>query len=75
MGKIVFWIALIALIWGGARFITLLQRKNEAAARERANVRRELVISCAHCGVYVPSSEAVKRGDRIYCSEEHARAG
>ncbi len=75
MGKLVFWIALIAIIWGVARFITLMQRKNEAAARSRPEPQRELIIRCAHCGVYVPSSEAVHGGNRIYCSEEHRRLG
>lgn len=75
MGKLVFWIALFAIIWGVARFISLAQRKNEAAARSRPEAQRELIIRCAHCGVYVPSSEAVRDGNRIYCSEEHRRLG
>ena len=29
---------------------------------------------CAHCGVYVPLSEACQADGKIYCCEEHARA-
>jgi uncharacterized protein len=29
--------------------------------------------SCAHCGLYFPSSEAVHEGGRDYCSQAHAR--
>jgi uncharacterized protein len=33
----------------------------------------ERMSSCAHCGVYFPSSEAVREGGRDYCSQAHAR--
>jgi uncharacterized protein len=33
----------------------------------------ERMSSCAHCGVYFPSSEAVHEGGRDYCSQAHAR--
>lgn len=76
MGKLVFWIALGVLVWGVARFITLMQRKNEAAAltREREGQGRELILSCAHCGVYVPASEAVRGNGNTFCSAEHRTA-
>jgi uncharacterized protein len=33
------------------------------------------LVSCAHCGVHLPRSEARTAGERLYCSEEHARLG
>jgi len=33
------------------------------------------LVSCAHCGVQLPRSEARTAGERLYCSEEHARLG
>jgi uncharacterized protein len=33
----------------------------------------ERMSSCAHCGLYFPSSEAVHEGGRDYCSQAHAR--
>jgi uncharacterized protein len=33
------------------------------------------LVRCAHCGVHVPGSEARLQGDRVYCSDEHARLG
>jgi uncharacterized protein len=33
------------------------------------------LVSCAHCGVNLPKSEARSAGGRHYCSEEHWRAG
>jgi uncharacterized protein len=33
----------------------------------------ERMSSCAQCGLYFPSSEAVHEGGRDYCSQAHAR--
>jgi uncharacterized protein len=43
-------------------------------APEQAGGAGELV-SCAHCGVNLPKSEARSAGGRHYCSEEHWRGG
>jgi uncharacterized protein len=32
----------------------------------------ESMLCCDHCHVYFPSSEAVFRGERVYCSTSHA---
>jgi uncharacterized protein len=36
---------------------------------------REDMVRCAHCGVHLPGSDAVRSGERLYCSAEHAAAG
>ena len=46
----------------------------QAQARARAVADAETMLSCAHCGVYFPASEAVRRDGRDYCSEAHAHA-
>jgi uncharacterized protein len=33
----------------------------------------EDMVRCAHCGLHVPANEAIRSGDRAYCSEEHRR--
>jgi uncharacterized protein len=33
------------------------------------------MVRCSHCGVYVPRSEAVQKGDRYFCSREHRDMG
>ncbi|WP_423681427.1 MULTISPECIES: PP0621 family protein [unclassified Undibacterium] len=32
----------------------------------------ETMVCCAHCQIYLPASEAVIRGQQIYCSSAHA---
>jgi len=73
MGKLIFWVGIIALVWGGARFLSILQRKQEAARLSRVaeEGRQEAVVSCATCGVYIPASEAVKVGKNSYCCPDH----
>ena len=36
--------------------------------------RVSAMLKCKQCGVYVPQSEATRRGDNFYCSSEHAEA-
>lgn len=73
MGKLIFWVGIIALFWGGARFLSILQRKQEAARLSRAaeERRQEAVVSCATCGIYIPASEAVMVGKKSYCCPDH----
>jgi uncharacterized protein len=33
------------------------------------------LVKCAHCGTHLPLAEARAVGDRVYCSDEHARLG
>ena len=47
-------------------------RSPQAQARARAVAEAETMLSCAHCGVFFPASEAVQRGGRDYCSPAHA---
>jgi uncharacterized protein len=34
----------------------------------------DVMLRCAHCGVYIPQSEAYQRMGSTYCSREHAEA-
>lgn len=43
--------------------------------RASANRPEENMVQCAHCGVYLPASEAVTQQGRHWCSSEHARLG
>ncbi len=31
------------------------------------------MVKCQHCGLHIPESEAIKQGDKIFCSLEHAK--
>jgi uncharacterized protein len=72
MGRLLILIVLVlAAVW--------LVKRALAGARppevaQKPPVEGELV-SCARCGVHLPRAEARMQGERLYCSEEHARLG
>lgn len=36
----------------------------------------QAIVACAHCGVHLPSADALRDGEgRVYCSEAHRQAG
>lgn len=42
-------------------------------AWSRVEDQSETMLSCAHCGIYFPASEAVRADGRDYCGTAHAR--
>lgn len=38
---------------------------------QRPRVKSGDTVKCARCGVYVPREDAVRDGERYYCSEQH----
>ncbi|MDQ1829701.1 PP0621 family protein [Massilia scottii] len=76
MIRILFWIALVALVIAAIRskLRGMAPPPGQGAAPRQAPAREaETMIACAHCHVYFPESEAVKADGREYCSPDHAR--
>lgn len=50
--------------------------RNAAARQAEAPsaVGHEELPACAHCGMYLPSSEALVGPDGVFCSEAHRQA-
>lgn len=38
---------------------------------QRRSDKVERMVQCAHCGTYVPGEDAIRDGERFYCSEQH----
>ena len=74
MGRlIVIVLVVFALLWLLRRALAS-PRKDDAPPQAPGEAKGDLV-SCAHCGVNLPRTEARSAGGRHYCSEEHWRAG
>jgi uncharacterized protein len=58
----------IVIIW---RLVHGFRRRR--AARKAPGAVTGQMVSCGHCGLYLPQSEAVSAGDRFYCCDEHRR--
>jgi uncharacterized protein len=73
MSKFVVLLLVVALLY------VLLRTKAGRRARGQNRPRRETIpeafVTCAHCGVNVPGSEAVTFEGRNYCCEEHRQLG
>ncbi len=72
--KLVVWLIFIVLVILAIRkkakpLVTSMS--NEASAVPQEPVA-ENMVSCAHCHIYLPASEAVHRGVDVYCSVAHA---
>ena len=44
-----------------------------AARRQSALDNAEVMLCCAHCGMYFPASESVRAGGHDFCSPAHAK--
>lgn len=82
MGKLLFWIAVILVVLFAVRLIN--HQKSKAAradgqppkAPQRPGLdKAEEMVRCAHCGVYLPRSEALMKEGQLWCSQEHASLG
>jgi uncharacterized protein len=78
MSRILFWIALIALVIMAVRskLRAALKRGETPPQTHRPAAPTheiESMTRCAHCGVYFPASEAVHADGLDYCSPGHVR--
>ena len=72
MGRLFILIMLaLAAVWLVKRALG----KPPGEAPRAADAGQGDLVSCAQCGVHLPRAEARLAGDRIYCSDEHARLG
>ena len=71
MGRLILIVVVVAaLLW--------LLRRALAGPRKppaQADAAQGELVSCAHCSVNLPKSEARSADGRFYCSEEHSRLG
>jgi uncharacterized protein len=63
-------VVVVGLLWW------LLARPRKASVRSSKPAAPVVTfVACAHCGVHLPSSDALLDGARAYCSEAHRLAG
>ena len=72
MGRIVFFVLLAVaayLVW------KWLQRAGRGPDSSQPPTAAKAMVSCAHCGLHLPQTDALVVGDRYFCSDEHRRLG
>ncbi|HYF59124.1 MAG TPA: PP0621 family protein [Burkholderiaceae bacterium] len=88
MGKVLTWVAVLAVLWLAWRLWTISQRRVERSRAEGAGRADEpgegdrprvgapeVMMRCAACGLYLPGSEARFGGGHAYCSDAHRELG
>jgi uncharacterized protein len=82
MGKTLFWIAVFFAVLLGSRFLTHKAAKkrfrDEQASKSPPShplPGSEEMVQCAHCGIFLPRSEALLTQDETWCSQAHAQLG
>ena len=50
------------------------ENKNNDSLKTDQN-SKEMIVKCQLCGLHIPEKEAIKQGDNIFCSLEHAKKG
>jgi uncharacterized protein len=58
------------LIWW---LLRPLLRGESKPMKQNKSQSVENMVRCAHCGLNLPVQEAIREGERYYCSEEHRR--
>ena len=77
MARLILLLAAVALVWWWLRSRRSPVRTDSAAPKPPANSHAaHEMVSCAHCGVHLPQSDAVSdAAGAFYCSDEHRRLG
>ena len=68
MGKYLLLIFVVVAAWWLAKSF----RRGDRAA-DPPEAAPEQMVNCAHCGLYLPQGEAIREGNRFFCSAEHRR--
>ena len=68
MSKFLLLILIVVVVWRLAKGF----RNKDADGRGSAPAP-ERMVSCEHCGLYLPQGEAVGEGGRYFCCAEHRR--
>lgn len=76
MGRFLLLVVLIVVaIWVIRRALVRLKHGQPDGTPPGAPATQGDLVKCAHCGTHLPLAEARAVGDRLYCSDEHARLG
>lgn len=75
MGRILFFVLLAIAVYVLWKSLRRQSSAGDSAVRRTDASPAQAMVSCAHCGLHVPRSDALPAGDRFYCCEEHRQRG
>ncbi|HLS16676.1 MAG TPA: PP0621 family protein [Paenalcaligenes sp.] len=77
LGKLFFWIGVVVVLMVILRIISYSKHRQQVQQARNLSLSRgkEPMVRCAHCGIYLPRSEALMSNQHTWCSLEHAKLG
>lgn len=77
LAKLLLWVVVIIAALLVTRMLThkKAQPVRPRAPKAAAPKGAEQMVRCAHCGIYLPRSEALMSNDHTWCSLDHAKLG
>ena len=70
MGRIFLVLVLLAV---SLTVVKLIKNKlDEPRPKLKKDSTNNKMVKCLHCGLHIPEEEAIKKGDKAFCSLEHA---
>ena len=76
MARVLIWLLIAGLVWWMWRSRTGPRRAAPAPPKPAAPTQALSMVSCLHCGVHVPSQEAVSDAQgQVYCCTAHRQLG
>ena len=80
MGKVVFWIVVVFAVlfllrlYNAAQLSKKTKAKADADAKAASAPPGEQMVRCAHCGIFLPRSEALLIGGNVRCRDPACRS-
>ncbi|HLS42138.1 MAG TPA: PP0621 family protein [Paenalcaligenes sp.] len=81
MAKLFIWIVVIVAVLMVMRVLSFTKAKRDNLPKNNPQNNRfqknapEPMVRCAHCGIYLPRSQALMSNHHTWCSLEHAKRG
>ena len=73
MGRIFLVLVLLAVSLYIVKYIRTKLDKPPKELKKDDQPNQNKMVKCLHCGLHIPENEAIKLGDKVFCSLEHAR--
>jgi uncharacterized protein len=73
LSKFLLLILAVVAAWWLIRRLRGKDRAGDAPDASAPGPAPEQMVTCSHCGLYLPQKEALVEGDKFFCCAEHRR--
>ena len=73
MGRLLFVFVLLAVSFYVVKLVRTKLDEPPKKLKKETSSNKNKMVKCLHCGLHIPEEEAIKQGDKVFCSLEHAK--